>query len=157
MPPPLLLNPATLDLSQVLADRDAIAAVNPHRFEFALLDAVVLMDYENKLFAGYLDVKLDAFWVRGHIPGRPLLPGVLMIEAAAQLASFGHKMLFKQDLFVGFAGVDGARFRGVVAPPARLVLVGRGLKMSPRRMVCAMQAFVNDALVFECEITGLQV
>ena len=99
MPPPVILDPTQLDLSQVLADAAEIERTNPHRHEFRLLDAVVHWDAACCVAAGYLDIRTDAFWVRGHIPGRPLFPGVLMIEAAAQLASFQFRQLFPN---VGF-------------------------------------------------------
>ena len=51
------------------------------------LNGVNYYDHNGKI-VGYKDVREDEFWVEGHIPGRPLLPGVIMIEAAAQLASF---------------------------------------------------------------------
>ncbi len=157
MPPPLILDPAQLDFSCLLADRTAIERVNPHRHEFALLDGVVLLDIERGLYAGYHDVRADAFWVRGHIPGRPLLPGVLMIEVAAQLASFLHHQVYPNRGFLGFTGVDQVKFRGTVAPPCRLVIVGRGLEIKPRRLVCASQGFVGPTMVFEGLITGMPV
>ena len=157
MPPPPILNPLTLDFSNVIADRAEIARVNPHRFEFALLDGVAFLDIQQGIYAGYLDVREDAFWVRGHIPGRPLLPGVLMIEAAAQLASYLYHRLFPDMGFLGFTGVDDVKFRGTVAPPCRLVIVGRGVQMKPRRMVCASQGFVDSTMVFEGVITGMPV
>ena len=74
MPPPVILDPATLDLAHVVADRDAIAQLNPHRYEFQLLDAVVLCDLERLLFAGYYDIKPDAWWRAGTYPAAPYSP-----------------------------------------------------------------------------------
>lgn len=157
MPPSPILDPAGLDFSNVVADRAEIERVNPHRYEFRLVDAVVYFDREQKLFAGYHDVRSDAFWVRGHIPGRPLLPGVLMIEAAAQLSSYLYHQVFPGRGFLGFVGVDNVKFRGVVQPPCRFVIVGRGRDVRPRRMVCETQGFVDGTMVFEGEITGMPV
>jgi 3-hydroxyacyl-[acyl-carrier-protein] dehydratase len=157
MPPPLILDPTTLDFSKPLAARAEIERVNPHRYEFALLDGVVMLDTAQGIYAGFHDVREDAFWVRGHVPGRPLFPGVLMIEAAAQLASYLYHRLFPNMGFLGFTGVDDVKFRGVVAPPCRLVIVGRGLQMRPRRMLCASQGFVGPTMVFEAVITGMPV
>src|SRR5882757_3946427 len=88
MPPPVHIDPAALDLSRVLADRDAIRRINRHRFEMEMLDAVVFVDPSQHLIVGYRDIRPDEFWVRGHFPEQPLFPGVLMCEAGAQLGSY---------------------------------------------------------------------
>jgi len=106
---------------------------------------------------GYKDVREDEFWVRGHIPGRPLLPGVLMIEAGAQLVSFCTHKILNINKFVGFGGVDEVKFRGTVIPPCRLVLVGKAIEVKPRRCVCYVQGFVDNTMVFEAKITGMPV
>jgi 3-hydroxyacyl-[acyl-carrier-protein] dehydratase len=157
MPPPLILDPTKLDYDHPFADRAAILGVNPHRYEFALLDAVVLLDPVQGLYAGYHDVRPDEFWVRGHIPGRPLFPGVLMIEVAAQLSSFAAHHVLKVGRFIGFAGVDKVKFRGTITPPARFVVVARQLDLKPRRVISAAQGFVDGTMVFEAEITGMPV
>ena len=88
MPPAPLVDPAAIDTSRVLVDREGIGRCNPQRFEMEQLTAIVHLDLENKLVIGYKDVKPDEFWVRGHMPDYPLMPGVLICEAAAQLSSF---------------------------------------------------------------------
>ncbi len=155
MPPPLILDPAQIDWNHVIADREAIARVLPHRYEFALLDGVVLLDIPGMIFAGFHEVRPEAFWARGHIPGRPLLPGVLMVEAGAQLASFVQATAFPGSPFMGFVGIDRVRFRGVVEPPCRLQLIGRGLQVKPRRFVAELQGFVHGSLVYDGEIMGM--
>ncbi len=157
MPPPAILDPSTLDFSHPVADREEIMRVNPHRYEFQLLDAIVHYDMENQVFAGYHDVREDAFWTRGHIPGRPLFPGVLMIEAAAQLASYLTHKVVDMGGFIGFAGVNNVKFRGVITPPARFVLVGKAKQVKRRRTICDVQGFVDGVMVFEAEITGMPV
>ena len=64
---------------------------------------------------GFKDIRDDEFWVAGHIPGRPLFPGVLMIETAAQLASFYTKKFVGWKGFVGFGAVENCRFRAQVS------------------------------------------
>src|ERR1700736_83541 len=88
MPPGPHLDLATLDLNRVLADADAIRKINPQRFEMEQLTAIVYVDPEQHIVVGYKDVGVDEFWVRGHMPDYPLLPGVLMCEAAAQLCCY---------------------------------------------------------------------
>ena len=157
MPPPVILLPAQLDLTGVDADRVAIARFNPQRHEFQMLDAVVLLDTERMFIAGYHDVREDAFWVRGHIPGRPLFPGALMIESAAQLCSYAYAKVSGSQAFLGFAGVDGVKFRGAVTPPNRFVIIGHVKSIKTRRMISYMQGFVGEEMVFEAEITGMPV
>ena len=72
MPPKQLLDLSQVDTSKVIASREGIYNWNPHRYEFQMLDGIVHVDYPNGLIAGYRDVRADEFWVRGHIPGRPL-------------------------------------------------------------------------------------
>lgn len=94
---------------------------------------------------------------RHHVPGRPLFPGVLMIETAAQLCSYLTHTLHTGDPFVGLTGVDNVKYRGTVEPPCRFVVVGKLLKASSRRTRTAMQGFVDGAMVFEAVITGMVV
>ena len=157
MPPVAHLDPASLDLNHVIAGRAEIDAENPQRHEFSLLDAVVYLSIEDKTFAGYVDLSTDDWWVRGHVPGRPLFPGVLMIESAAQLSCYAYKQYLKTDSFLGFAGVDEVKFRGTVEPPNRFVLIGKALQLKPRRMITNCQGFFGDTMVFEAKITGMPV
>ena len=82
--------------------------------------AVIWSKPEDGLIIGYKDVRPDEFWVSGHIPGRPLLPGVLMIEAGAQLASFYTRTYVGWKGFIGFGGVDEVKFRMQVPPGVRM-------------------------------------
>jgi 3-hydroxyacyl-[acyl-carrier-protein] dehydratase len=158
MPPATLIDPAQFDLTQVLADRDAIRGVNPQRHEMEQLDAVVYIDPGQHLIVGYKDVGSDEFWVRGHMPGDPLLPGVLLCEAAAQLCSFyvTTQVGLAGD-FMAFAGMDNVRFRGTVRVGDRLVLIAKGKRVKPRVTVCGVQGFVDGKLVFEADIVGMPI
>ena len=156
MPPEVNFDPSRLDLTRVVADHEAILRVNPQRFEMEQLTAIVLVDEQQHLVAGYKDVRADEFWVRGHMPGTPLLPGVLMCEAAAQLCSYyiATNGLMQGD-FIGFGGLEDVRFRGVVRPGDRLVLVGKGIKLHRRQTVFNVQGFVGAAMVFHADIIGV--
>src|SRR5690606_31456615 len=96
---------------------------------------------------GYKDVTADEFWVEGHIPGRPLFPGVLMIEAGAQLASFYTKHVLKWPGFVGFGGVDRVKFRQQVLPGSRLYIIGERKWERHRRIGCDIQGMIDGNLV----------
>ncbi len=158
MPPPNLLDPARLDLTRIVADREAIAKVNPQRFEMQQLDAIVVIDPTEKIIVGYKDVRPDEFWVRGHMPGYPLLPGVLMCEAAAQLCSY---YTMQQGLgegdFIGFGGMETVRFRSPVRPGDRLVLIAKVIKYNRRQTIFNVQGFVGATMVFHAEIIGVPI
>lgn len=156
MPPPLLVDLTQLDLNRVEVDPAGIEKVNPHRFEMRLLDGVVHLDVPQGLIVGFHDAKPDAFWVRGHIPGRPLMPGVLMIEAAAQLASFCAKAMNPHEKrFLGFGGIEDVKFRAAVLPGQRLYLLGKFLENRPRRFKFAAQGIVEDQFAFQAVIIGM--
>lgn len=157
MPPPALLDLSTIDLSRVIVARDQIYERLPHRYEFMQLDGILYLDLANVVAVGYRDVRSDEWWVRGHIPGRPLLPGVLMVESAAQLAAYVRAAMLNTIDFMGFAGIDDTKFREAVSPPARLYLVGRGEQVKPRRVICQVQGFVEGRMVFHTRITGLVI
>lgn len=138
-------------------DREAIRRVNQQRHEMEHLDRVTFLDAAAQEIVGIKDVRADEFWVRGHVPGRPLFPGVLMLEALAQLTSFhiGHTI---PDIgFIGFGGVDLVKFRQTVVPGQRLVLLGKGVEIRSRRAVFDTQGWVGDKLAVEARITGVKV
>ena len=156
MPPAAHFDWTTLDFSKVVGGREELRRANPQRFEMEQLDGIVYIDFEQQLIVGYKDVRPDEFWVRGHMPGYPLMPGVLMCEAAAQICSF---YVMQTDLlqgdFIGFGGLEDVRFRGVVRPGDRFVLVGKGLKLKSRQTIFNVQGFVGPTMVFRGEIIGV--
>jgi 3-hydroxyacyl-[acyl-carrier-protein] dehydratase len=156
MPPPLILDPAQLDLTTILADREAIRAVNLQRFDMEQLDAICLIDPARQLIVGYKDVVSDEFWVRGHFPTDPLLPGVLMCEAAAQLGSY-YTITQKvaPHAKIGFGGMDDVRFRAPVRPGDRLALVGRAKRLRAIQTVFSVQGFVGTTLAFHVDVIGV--
>jgi 3-hydroxyacyl-[acyl-carrier-protein] dehydratase len=155
MPPQPLWDIAKIDTSKVLFTREQIYQVNPHRFEFMQLDGICLLAREQNTIVGYRDTKPDEFWVRGHIPGRPIFPGVLMIETAAQLVSYYVMSRDPGKGFLGFGGVTDVKFRGSVVPGKRIILVGKMVEDRPRRCVGATQGFVDGQMVYEGLITGM--
>lgn len=156
MPPELHFDLGQIDFSNVVADLDAIQRVNPQRYEMVHLDAVVYLDAPQKIIVGYKDVRFDEFWVRGHMPGYPLLPGVLMCEASAQLCSYYAMTVSQFDGdFLGFGGMNEVRFRFPVRPGERLVLVAKELRFNRRQMHFNVQGFVKDRMVFHGDIIGV--
>jgi 3-hydroxyacyl-[acyl-carrier-protein] dehydratase len=157
MPPEAIFDVTTVDLSHVLADRAAIRAYNLQRLELEQLDAIVLIDPVRNLIVGYKDVRPDEFWVRGHFPHMPLLPGVLMCEAAAQLCSYYAiaQRVMAPGTMLGFGGMEEVRFRGPVRPGDRLVLVAKVLRLNRRQSRFSVQGFVGDQMVFHADIIGI--
>lgn len=158
MPQPLLFDLSQIDLNaKPIYGRDAIEKHNPQRYEMQHLDGVLWYDKEKFLILGYKDVTEKEFWVRGHIPGRSIMPGVIMIEAAAQLSSFFVKEIYHLTGFIGFAGIDSAKFRAVVEPGQRLYLLCNISKFRSRKYTAIVQGIVNDVMVFDTVISGLNV
>lgn len=157
MPPTLLFDMSKIDLNTVLFDRDAVCAVNPQSYEMQQLDGVIWYNKEANELLGFKDVTEKEFWVRGHIPGRPLMPGVIMVEAAAQLSSFYMKKILAMDGFIGFSGIEEAKFRQAVTPGQRLLLLGKLLKFNTRRFSFGVQGIVDGAMVFEVVVSGMKI
>ena len=139
---------AEFDLDHPVAGIEAIRRFNPQRFEMEQLTAIVVEDVDHAVCVGYKDVTDHEFWVRGHLPGMPLMPGIVMCEAAGQLASYftqRYDMLGAE--MVGFGGMEDVRFRDPVRPGDRLVIVCRRVKL--RRgavVVCDFQGWVRQTL-----------
>lgn len=157
MPAQPFVDLARLDFDHPALDLDAVRKVNPQRFEFEMLTGILFVDEAAGVIAAWKDLTPEDFWVRGHIPGRPLFPGVLMIEAAAQMSSYYITKAIGGDKFVGFGGVDAVKFRGQVVPPCRFVLLGKLVEIRPRRAICDAQGFVDGKMVFEGRITGMPI
>jgi len=160
MPPPLLFDLSQINLkAKPIFDSEAICKVNPQRFEMQQLDGILWYDKDKSLILGYKDVTDNEFWTRGHIPGRPLMPGVIMVEAGAQLSSFFVKQIYQEEGFIGFSGIEGTKFRLTVEPGQRLYLLGHITKYKRRKrsshVTTAIQGVVEGAIAFETIISGM--
>lgn len=143
------------DQNKVIVTRDEICQLNPHRFEMLLLDGILLLEEERAV--GYLDIKDDMFWIRGHFPDKPLMPGVLICECAAQLSSYyALKTKMVDGGYVGLGGLQDIRFRGPVVPGDRLIVMLQKGKSRPNAMFIAnFQGYVGDTLVVDGAIKGV--
>ncbi len=153
----LILDFSEYDVNRVIADQEEIRRYNLQRFEMEQLTAVVFADVDRGICAGYKDITDKEFWVRGHMPSVPIMPGVVMCETAAQLSSYFAQ---KYDLLgcnvVGFGGLEEVRFRGTVVPGDRLVVVVERLKVRRNAMIlCRFQGFVRETLVVEGKLMGI--
>lgn len=155
----LILDLSEVDFDNVVSDIETIRSYNPQRHEMEQLTAIVFEDTERHICVGYKDITRDEFWTRGHMPGMPLMPGVMMLEAAAQLCSY---YVQKHDLLgtemVGFGGLEDVRFRDPVVPGDRLVLMSELVKARRGRMVVArFQGVVGDSIVVEGKLKGIAI
>ena len=155
MPPKLLVDPDRIDLNRVEDDIEGIRRYNQQRFEMELLSGILAFSREEQHVVAYKDLTDSEFWVRGHVPGRPLMPGVLMCECAAQACSYYNGRTAETQGFMGFAGLDGVRFRGQVVPGDRLIMVAKLVKAKSRISTFECQGFVNGKMVFEGTIRGI--
>ncbi len=153
-----LVDLSTLNLEQDLLPLARIQQHLPQRFEFSLIDGVCHLDKDEGLIVAWKDFGEDDWWTRGHFPGRPLVPGILMAEGAAQVATVLWKECAELDgITIGFGGLESVRFRGQVTPPARMYFVSRTGKIGSRMAQFPAQAFVAGKLVFDGMILGVAI
>lgn len=157
MPQDILIDLNNIDLNKPIIDIEGIRAVVPHRYEMEQLSGIIKYSIEEGIIVGYKDVSNNEFWIRGHIPGRPIMPGVMMLEAAAQLCTYYYKQTTKDERFLGFGGVDKVKFRGKVVPGDKLIIIAKNKELRSRRAVFDTQGVVDGKLVFEGIIIGMVV
>ena len=159
MPPTRLIEAGPFDFDHPLCTIDDIRKVNPQRHEMEQLTGVVHVDPEERCIVGFKDVTDKEFWVNGHMPDFAIMPGVVLCESAAQLASYYAKTYKVLDGdYLGFGGMDNVRFRRPVFPGCRLVLYARVNKVrAGRRAEFEFQGFVDDQMVFNGEMIGVPI
>ena len=151
MAPPLLYDVSRVDVSKPIIDRARIAEQLPHRGAMALVDGITFLDVKDQLIVGWKDVGSNEFWADGHFPGNPLFPGVLLVEAIAQISLICYKAVCAEikGKLVLFGGIDQVRFRGAIRPRDRVILMSKMTDVSRRGAWSEAQAVVGGKLVFE--------
>ena len=144
-----------IDLNKRLKDRKQLEGLLPHRGHMALLDAVVWQADDCKQGIALKHVRSDEFWVQGHFPGRPLLPGVLQVEAAAQLAALLYNARMPEPLTPAFTRIENCVFRSMVQPGDDLFLLCKEVKWSRRGFTCDVQGVCAGKVTFEAQVQGL--
>lgn len=158
--PRALIDLNGLDLSQDVMAEAEIRAMLPHAHEFRLIDGICHLDMTAGVVVGYKDWGPDAWWARGHVPGRPLMPGVLMVEGCAQVSTILMKKQegWGADKFIGLGGLDRVRFRGQIIPPCRVHFVSAvGSRSGNRIAKYPAQCFLDGKLVMDMDLLGVLI
>ncbi len=141
------------------ADIDLIQRIIPHRYPFLLVDKVVDIDgYASA--KGIKNVTMNEPHFQGHFPGKPIMPGVTIVEAMAQTSAVmvGVTMeMADKDLLVYFMGIDKCKFRRMVVPGDVLEMQVTTLRGKPGARVWKFQgvATVDGELACEVEFTAM--
>jgi 3-hydroxyacyl-[acyl-carrier-protein] dehydratase len=145
LPEAATVPPKTLDINEIMA-------ILPHRFPFLLVDRVLEVVPGERAVA-IKNVSVNEPQFTGHFPERPLMPGVLIVEALAQV---GGIVLLQLEEHHGklalFAGIDGVRFRRTVLPGDQLVMKAELIKIRGQIGRVKVEARVGEALVTEGEL-----
>ena len=133
-------------------DVNEIQKIIPHRYPFLLVDKIVDLVPGEKAI-GIKNVTINEYYFRGHFPGHPVMPGVLILEALAQVG--GVLMLSRpenQGKLAYFMTIEGVKFRQPVHPGDQLRLEAEVIKIKSRTGQCRGKAYVGDKLVCEAEV-----
>lgn len=136
-----------------MLNKEQVMEIIPHRDPFLLIDGITELEIGKKA-VGYKDVTENEYYFKGHFPGNPVMPGVIIVESLAQV---GAVSVLSMDAYKGktayFGGIDNCRFRRMVKPGDKLILEVTLTKL--RGIIGKGQAVatVDGEVACECEIT----
>jgi len=143
-----------MDADHVHVSREGLAKSIPHRGDMLLLDHIAWVDEPGSRALAVKHLRHDEFWVAGHFPDQPVMPGVLMVEAGAQLALY----LCKQSMPESEAGtllrIENARFRSGAAPGDTLLILCSLVERNRNLFSYDVQGLVGDRIAFDGRIVG---
>ena len=139
-----------------MIDIDEIKRIIPHRYPFLLVDRVTECDMESRI-VGVKNVTINEPCFQGHFPDFAIMPGVLIIEALAQVACILALKTLKKEGHgsVFFTGIDGAKFRQPVRPGDQLRLELLKIKQRGTLFRFKGRAYVGDKLAAECTLQAM--
>lgn len=133
---------------------EEIQRVLPHRYPFLLVDRILTLE-AGKRIVGLKNITINEPFFQGHFPGRPIMPGVLIIEALAQVGGILALLSTPENLgnpAIFLMGLDKVRFRKPVVPGDQLRLELTTLRRGKKFWKMQGQAFVDQTLVTEAEL-----
>ena len=143
---------------EILIDIQGIMDLLPHRFPFLLIDKVTC-SVKNNFAVGLKNVTANESFFLGHFPKKPIMPGVLILEALAQTAGVlgckSKKLTASDNRMVYFSSIEGAKFRRMVVPGDQLLLETTILKTKLNFWKIHGVAKVADTIVAEATFSAL--
>jgi beta-hydroxyacyl-ACP dehydratase FabZ len=141
-------------MSQLPLNMDEIQRILPHRYPFLLVDRILSLEL-GKRIVGVKNISINEPFFQGHFPGRPIMPGVLIIEAMAQTGGILALLSTPENLgnpSIFLLGVDKVRFRKPVVPGDQLMLELETIRSGQKFWKMQGKAQVNQVLVAEAEL-----
>ncbi len=138
-------------------DIEEITKILPHRYPFLLIDRIVEFE-KGKMARGIKNVTINEPFFQGHFPSHPIMPGVLIIEAMAQVGGvLVLRSMGISNRLLYFVGIDGARFRNPVFPGDTLEIVCEIKKIRGTMCIFEGNAYVGQKHAAEAELMATVV